>query len=88
MFAGSVGTGFDRAELARLTARLSELEMARSPFVSEVPRERARGARWVRPELVGEVAFRQWTADGRLRFPTWRGLRPDRVPGEVRRADG
>ncbi|MFD0202376.1 non-homologous end-joining DNA ligase [Saccharothrix carnea] len=88
VFAGSVGTGFDRAELARLTARLSELEMARSPFVSEVPRERARGARWVRPELVGEVAFRQWTADGRLRFPTWRGLRPDRVPGEVRRADG
>ncbi|MFE2757000.1 non-homologous end-joining DNA ligase [Actinosynnema sp. NPDC059335] len=85
VFAGSVGTGFDGAELERLTARLSALEVGRSPFVSGVPRERARGARWVRPELVGEVAFRQWTADGRLRFATWRGLRPDRAPGEVRR---
>ncbi|ONI86659.1 DNA ligase [Saccharothrix sp. ALI-22-I] len=88
VFAGSVGTGFDQAELERLTARLGSLEVTRSPFVSEVPRERARGARWVRPELVGEVAHRQWTTDGRMRFPTWRGLRPDKVPGEVRRLDG
>ncbi|MCC8245970.1 non-homologous end-joining DNA ligase [Saccharothrix luteola] len=88
VFAGSVGTGFDQAELERLTARLSASGVAGSPFTSEVPRERARGARWVRPELVGEVAYRQWTADGRLRFPTWRGLRPDRLPGEVRRGDG
>ncbi|MEU4443805.1 non-homologous end-joining DNA ligase [Actinosynnema sp. NPDC050801] len=85
VFAGSVGTGFDQSELERLTARLSSLEVEGSPFVSGVPRERARGARWVRPVLVGEVAHRQWTADGRMRFPTWRGLRPDRVPGEVRR---
>ncbi|MFI9007631.1 non-homologous end-joining DNA ligase [Actinosynnema sp. NPDC053489] len=85
VFAGSVGTGFDQAELERLTERLSGLGVGRSPFVSGVPRERERGARWVRPVLVGEVAFRQWTADGRLRFATWRGLRPDRVPGEVRR---
>ncbi|MCE6997580.1 non-homologous end-joining DNA ligase [Saccharothrix sp. S26] len=88
VFAGSVGTGFDRAELERLTVRLSGLGVQRSPFGSEVPRERARGARWVRPVLVGEVAFREWTADGRLRFPTWRGLRPDREPGEVRRGGG
>ncbi|MEV8442587.1 non-homologous end-joining DNA ligase [Actinosynnema sp. NPDC051121] len=88
VFAGSVGTGFDRAELERLTAWLSASEVARSPFGSGVPRERARGARWVRPELVGEVAFREWTADGRLRFPRWRGLRPDRVAGEVRRGGG
>ncbi|QQQ79753.1 non-homologous end-joining DNA ligase [Saccharothrix sp. 6-C] len=85
VFAGSVGTGFDQAELERLTARLSELGVAGSPFGSGVPRARARGARWVRPVLVGEVAYRQWTADGRLRFATWRGLRPDRAPGEVRR---
>ncbi|WP_447001752.1 DNA polymerase ligase N-terminal domain-containing protein [Saccharothrix isguenensis] len=88
VFVGSVGTGFDQAELERLTARLSELEVEGSPFVSEVPRDRARGARWVRPVLVGEVAHRQWTADGRMRFPTWRGLRPDKAPGEVRRVDG
>ncbi|WP_309110996.1 non-homologous end-joining DNA ligase [Saccharothrix sp.] len=84
-FVGSVGTGFGEAELRSLTARLRELEVRRSPFVTEVPRERARGARWVRPELVGEVVHRQWTADGRMRFPTWRGLRPDRSPAEVRR---
>ncbi|XVV07751.1 non-homologous end-joining DNA ligase [Actinosynnema sp. CA-248983] len=84
-FVGSVGTGFGAAELRSLTARLRELEVRRSPFVTEVPRERAKGARWVRPELVGEVVHRQWTADGRMRFPTWRGLRPDRSPSEVRR---
>jgi bifunctional non-homologous end joining protein LigD len=88
VFAGSVGTGFDRAELEWLTPRLAALEVARSPFGSSVPRGRARGARWVRPELVGEVAFREWTAEGRLRFPVWRGLRPDRVAGEVRRGGG
>ncbi|MFD1149431.1 non-homologous end-joining DNA ligase [Saccharothrix hoggarensis] len=88
VFAGSVGTGFDQAELERLTARLAGLEVGRSPFGSGVPRERARGARWVRPVLVGEVVHRQWTADGRMRFPTWRGLRPDKAPGEVRRVDG
>jgi bifunctional non-homologous end joining protein LigD len=37
----------------------------------------------VRPELVGEVAYGQWTSDGRMRHPVWRGLRPDKVPGEV-----
>ncbi|MGM1063735.1 non-homologous end-joining DNA ligase [Saccharothrix sp. Mg75] len=93
VFAGSVGTGFDRAELEGLTRRLRASEVGRSPFaatsagVSGVPRARARGARWVRPELVGEVAHRGWTADGRLRFAVWRGLRSDKVPGEVRRVD-
>ncbi|WP_367128218.1 non-homologous end-joining DNA ligase [Saccharothrix sp. HUAS TT1] len=85
VFAGSVGTGFDQAELEVLTARLSSLGVGRSPFAEGVPRERARGARWVRPVLVGEVVLRQWTADGRMRFPAWRGLRPDKSPGEVRR---
>jgi bifunctional non-homologous end joining protein LigD len=50
-----------------------------------VPREHARGARWVEPRLVGEVAYRTWTPDGRLRHPSWRGLRPDKAPTEVRR---
>ncbi|MEV0679319.1 non-homologous end-joining DNA ligase [Actinosynnema sp. NPDC050436] len=85
VFVGSVGTGFGDEELRGLTRRLRGLEVSGSPFASEVPRERARGARWVRPVLVGEVVHRQWTAEGRMRFPTWRGLRPDRVPEEVRR---
>jgi bifunctional non-homologous end joining protein LigD len=52
-----------------------------------MPRERAKGAKWVEPELVAEVVFRQWTPDGRMRFPAWRGLRPDKSPEEVRRVE-
>jgi bifunctional non-homologous end joining protein LigD len=86
-FAGSVGTGFNDAELAVLTPRLRALARRSSPFVTEMPRERAKGARWVEPELVAEVVFRQWTPDGRMRFPAWRGLRPDKAPEEVRRVE-
>ncbi|MDX8148602.1 non-homologous end-joining DNA ligase [Lentzea sp. BCCO 10_0061] len=86
-FAGSVGTGFNDAELAVLTPRLKALARKGSPFVTEMPRERAKGALWVEPELVAEVVFRQWTPDGRMRFPAWRGLRPDKAPEEVRRVD-
>jgi bifunctional non-homologous end joining protein LigD len=86
-FAGSVGTGFNDAELAVLTPRLKALARRTSPFVTEMPRERAKGAKWVEPELVAEVVFRQWTPDGRMRFPAWRGLRPDKSPGEVRRVE-
>ena len=49
----------------------------------EVPRAHAKGARWVAPVLVGEVAFSEWTRDGRMRHPTWRGLREDKSPDEV-----
>ncbi len=48
-----------------------------------MPRERARGATWVRPELVGEVVFRNWTPDGRLRAPSWRGLRSDKDAADL-----
>lgn len=50
-----------------------------------VLREFAQQARWTEPELVGEVEFRSWTRDGRLRHPSWRGLRPDKRTAEVRR---
>jgi bifunctional non-homologous end joining protein LigD len=56
-----------------------------TPPISGVPREQARHAHWVEPTLVGEVAFRNWTPDGRMRHPSWRGLRPDRTPAEARR---
>jgi len=48
-----------------------------------VPRDRARGARWVSPKLVGEVEFLNWTTDGRLRAPRWRGLRSDKDPQDL-----
>jgi bifunctional non-homologous end joining protein LigD len=86
-FVGSVGTGFTDADLTALTDRLIGLARKTSPFVEPLPRSRAKDARWVRPTLVGEVVFQEWTADGRLRRPSWRGLRPDKRADEVR-ADG
>lgn len=82
-YVGSVGTGFDDAALVDLTARLRGLERAASPFIGPIDPRQARTARWVRPVLVGEVAFGHWTDDGRMRHPTWRGLRPDKSPSEV-----
>jgi bifunctional non-homologous end joining protein LigD len=85
VYAGHVGTGFSDRVLADMMARLTRLEQPTPPFADEVPRPHARGARWVQPLMVGEVAFSEWTRDGRMRHPTWRGLRPDKGPGEVRR---
>jgi bifunctional non-homologous end joining protein LigD len=84
-FVGHVGTGFTGAMLRDLAAALRPLQRASSPFAGQVPREHARDAHWVEPRLVGEVAYRTLTPDGRLRHPVWRGLRPDREPGEARR---
>ncbi|WP_461033344.1 non-homologous end-joining DNA ligase [Streptomyces mayteni] len=82
-YVGRVGSGFGEAVLADLRARLAPLARDTSPFDEPVPGPHARRARWVAPRLVGEVAHRTWTADGRLRHPVWRGLRPDRDPAEV-----
>jgi bifunctional non-homologous end joining protein LigD len=83
-YAGHVGTGFTRAALADLTHRLQPLRRADSPFGTAVPAPHARGAQWVQPRLVGEVAFTEWTADHVLRHPSWRGLRTDQNPSQVR----
>ncbi|RZS43810.1 bifunctional non-homologous end joining protein LigD [Herbihabitans rhizosphaerae] len=82
-YVGAVGTGFTDAMLERLTDQLKPLARKTSPF-HEVPPDRARHANWVRPALVGEVVFREWTPDDRMRAPVWRGLRPDKEPEEVR----
>jgi len=83
VFAGHVGTGFTVKMLDDLAARLRPLERKTSPFADEVPRQHARNAHWVTPRLVGEVAFTEWTGDGRLRHPSWRGLRPDKAADDV-----
>ncbi len=83
MYAGHVGTGFTEAMLDDLSARLRPLARKTSSLADEVPRPQARDASWVTPKLVGEVAFSEWTRDGRLRHPSWRGLRPDKSLGEV-----
>jgi bifunctional non-homologous end joining protein LigD len=81
-FAGGVGTGFTDAVLRDLQARLEPLSRA-TPTVTDAPRSVTRDAHWVEPEVVGEVEYRSWTSDGRLRHSSWRGLRPDRLPDEV-----
>lgn len=83
VYAGHVGTGFSEATLRQLRELLTPLERATSPFTGDIPRPFAKDARWVEPELVAEVAFGEWTREGRLRHPSYRGLRPDKTPGEV-----
>jgi DNA ligase D-like protein (predicted ligase)/DNA ligase D-like protein (predicted polymerase)/DNA ligase D-like protein (predicted 3'-phosphoesterase) len=82
-FAGRVGTGFTEKELAKLKATLKPLETDESPFNTRLPKVDAKGVTFVRPELVGEVRYSERTSDGRLRQPSWRGLRPDKEPAEV-----
>ena len=85
VYAGHVGTGFSDRVLADLGTRLRATERSTSPFADEVPRAHAKDAHWVTPRLVGEVTFSEWTRDGRMRHPSWRGLRPDKDPQDVRR---
>lgn len=85
VFAGHVGTGFTDRALRDLAERLGALRRESSPYDGEVPREHARDAVWVEPVLTGEVEFAEWTRDGRLRHPSWRGLRPDVAPEDVER---
>ena len=81
-YVGRVGSGFSESTLARLEKALSPLRTDEPPFV-EVPATDASDALWVRPELVGEVAFAEWTPGGILRQARWRGLRPDKSPADV-----
>jgi bifunctional non-homologous end joining protein LigD len=82
-YAGHVGTGFTQQTLGLLGARLASLPQPGSPFAVAVPREHARGAVWVQPSLVIEVAFAAWTPEGRLRAASYQGLRDDKDPAEV-----
>lgn len=85
VYAGHVGTGFTEAMLRSLQSALTPLATAASPFTTATPKAHSRDAHWVMPTLVGEVTFSEWTRDGRLRHPSWRGLRPDKRAAEVRR---
>jgi len=84
IYAGKVGTGFGAADLDGLAKRFKPLERAASPFV-EVPATERKGAVWLDPKLVCEVAYTEWTRDGRLRHPSFKGLREDKQAREVHR---
>jgi bifunctional non-homologous end joining protein LigD len=83
-YAGNVGTGFTQAFLAELLPSLVEREVAKPAFEGA---PRVRGARFVRPELVCEVEYLKWTDDGKLRAASFKGLRPDKPPGDCVRED-
>jgi bifunctional non-homologous end joining protein LigD len=82
VFAGKVGTGFDRKLLTELRARLDALEIAETPFTRAVGLPRS-GAHWVKPELVVQVGFIEWTAHGKLRHPRLVGIREDKAARDV-----
>jgi bifunctional non-homologous end joining protein LigD len=86
-YAGKVGTGFTDAALAALHRQLQPLARRTAALSTPPPRAETLGAHWVEPVLVGEVAFGEWTPEGRLRHPVWRGLRPDKSVEEVRLTD-
>jgi len=77
IFAGRVGTGFNARDLKALAARFKTLIRKTSPFES-VPAAEGKGAVWLKPELVCAVNFTEWTRDGRLRHPSFQGLREDK----------
>jgi bifunctional non-homologous end joining protein LigD len=81
-YAGHVGTGFNAATLRMLGDRLEALRRD-GPVLDDVPREHARHAVWVEPELVVECDYTEWTRDGRLRHPSYKGLRQDVDPRDV-----
>jgi bifunctional non-homologous end joining protein LigD len=82
VFAGKVGTGFDTKLLLDLRARLNAIEIAKPPFTKAVGLPRLR-AHWVRPEIVVQVAFIEWTVHGKLRHPRLLGVRTDKSAREV-----
>ena len=85
-YAGRVGTGFSDSTLASLMKKLLPLRVDDNPLIGVPPLD-SRDALWVRPELVGEVEYGEFTPGGILRHSRWRGLRPDKSPDEVRRED-
>ena len=86
-YAGKVGTGFSIPSARQLVSRFAELAVTKPtlsrPEMAGVPAGEYRNIRWITPELLGEVAFTEWTPDGRIRHPSFRGLREDKESREV-----
>ena len=84
-YVGHTGTGFDQAELERVSKLLKAREIPRSPFSTQPKTNEP--AHWARPDLVAQVRFTEWTADAKLRHPVYLGLRDDKRASDVRREE-
>jgi bifunctional non-homologous end joining protein LigD len=84
IYAGKVGTGFSARSESEMRERLKARETDSKPFKGAVEGERKSTTHWVRPEVVVQVQFSNWTGDGRLRHPSFQGLREDKPAGQVR----
>jgi bifunctional non-homologous end joining protein LigD len=82
-YCGKVGTGFNDAMLATLAQRLEKLAIDKPAFVNPPTGAEGRRAHWVRPQLVAEVSFTEWTRDGTLRHPSFEGLREDKPARDI-----
>lgn len=82
-YVGKVGTGFNQSLLDQLRRKLDALVQSTPPFVNPPKGAKARRAHWVRPELVAEVSFTEWTKDGAIRHPSFQGLRTDKLARQV-----
>ena len=85
VYVGHTGTGFDGAELTRVWRLLKAREITESPFSTRLPTNER--PHWVRPELVAQVRFTEWTDDNKLRHPVYLGLRDDKEPLTVVREE-
>jgi bifunctional non-homologous end joining protein LigD len=85
VFSGKVGTGFTHKVAVDLRAGLDRLEQTTCPFTPPPAGALGRNAHWVKPQLVCEVVFTEWTSDGKIRHPSFQGLRADKKPKEVTR---
>jgi bifunctional non-homologous end joining protein LigD len=83
VFSGKVGTGFSHKLAVDLRKRLDAIGQKACPFDPPPPGALGRTAHWVRPDLVGEVEFTEWTSDGKIRHPSFQGIRADKKPREV-----
>jgi bifunctional non-homologous end joining protein LigD len=87
IYCGRVGTGFSIKQRVDLQKKLDRLSQTAMPLAS-IPKDPGlRAAHWAKPQLVGEVEFMEWTADGVIRHPSFQGLREDKKPTEIVREE-